>query len=144
MLWVEAQVLHWVNEDQSIRSSGSFTSVTKSPSEETSEGATPGAVEGRGSVHGLVARQLDDGTLTAQGTSQLGSGEGEPSTGPVTESGGDVALAGQETGQLGNGNGEPVTGPVTSQLSDVASTNQRAANQLDPNGGRPQFDPIHF
>ena len=69
VLWVEAQVLHWVNEDQAARSGGSFMSVIESPSEEASEGATSGAVEGRRLVHGLVARQLGDVTLTAQGTS---------------------------------------------------------------------------
>ena len=75
--------------------------------------------------------------LWAYRTSQLGNGEGEPWTGPVTRPWVDVALTGQETGQLDNGNGEPVTGPVTRQLGDVASTGQRAANQADHNGGGP-------
>ena len=52
VLWVEAQVLHWVNEDQPLGSSGSLASVTEFPSEETGVGATPWAVEGRGQFTG--------------------------------------------------------------------------------------------
>ena len=125
VFWVEAQVLHWVNEDQAVGSGGSFTSVIESPSEEANEGATLGAVKGRRSVHGLVARQLGDVTLTAQGTSQLGSGEGEPWTGPVTRPWVDVALTGQETSQLDNGDEEPLIGPVTGPGGDVALAGQK-------------------
>ena len=113
MLWVEAQVLHWVNEDRTSESGGSFTGIIGIPSEEASEGVAPWAIEGRRSVHAPVVRSLGDVAVTGQGASQLGISDGEPETEPVARQLGDVAVTGQGTSQLGNGDGEPETEPVT-------------------------------
>ena len=71
VLWVEVQVLHWVNEDQSEEYGGDLTNITGAPSEGASPGVALGVVGGRRSVHPSVASSLGDGP-GGQSTGQRG------------------------------------------------------------------------
>ena len=76
VLWVEAQVLHWVSEDLTSESGGSPTGLIGTTSGEASEEVAPWAMERGRSVNASMARPLVDMAVTGQGASQLGNGDG--------------------------------------------------------------------
>ena len=100
VMWVEAQILQWVNEEGPEGSSDNSTGLTETASEEAREGVESVALAGRHianspvegpagevprdvAVNEQVASQLGDVAVNEQGVSQLGDVDGRPRFDPA-------------------------------------------------------------
>ena len=128
VLWVEAQILHWVNEGSTEGLSGDCIATAGATREEAREGAAPWAPEEERPVNALRRRPtvltVGDVARNVQGVGQLAEGP-EPAQGANQL--GDVARAGQLASELVGGS-ETGTG----------------ADPLGDGNSRPGFDPVQF